>query len=125
MRTQVVSGLMLAGSMAWFGSAHADGLRCGTKLLSDGDSMYEVRNHCGAPEQAVQRTELRTVSRWVDGPCTYPGQVRCGGFVQYTVEVQVDEWLYDFGPHQLIRNVVFESGRLIRVTTGGYGQKQS
>ncbi|HEY6881703.1 MAG TPA: DUF2845 domain-containing protein [Polyangiales bacterium] len=125
MRTRLVSGLMVSGLMAWSASTYADGMRCGTKLVSDGDSMYEVRNACGNPDQAVQRTELRTVSRWVDGPCIYPGQVRCGSYVQTTIEVQVDEWLYDFGTHEFIRNLVFESGRLIRVTTGSYGRKQT
>jgi hypothetical protein len=117
----LVYGLLL--SLALTGSAAADGMRCGTRLVSDGDTTYQVRNLCGAPDQAVQRTELRTVSQWVDGPCLYRGQVRCGSMVQYTVQVQVDEWLYDFGPHQLLRTLVFEDGRLIRLVTGGYGQK--
>lgn len=117
--------LLLSGLSSLLGDApaHADGTRCGSKLISDGDTMYEVRNVCGAPDQAVMRIEQRTVSRWVDGPCLYRGQVRCGNMVQYTVDVQVDEWLYDFGTTQLLRNMVFESGRLVRVYTGGYGQK--
>jgi hypothetical protein len=104
--------------------AHADGMRCGTKLVSDGDSPYQVRNICGAPDQAQTRVELRTINQWVDGPCLYRGQVRCGQMVQYTIQVQVDEWLYDFGTTQLIRNLVFENGRLIRLYTGGYGVKE-
>ncbi len=115
------SGLLLWLSLA--GLAHADGMYCGNKLVSDGDSPYAVRNLCGTPDQAVQRTELRTVQQWVDGPCLYRGQVRCGQMVQYTVEVHIDEWLYDFGTNQLIRNLVFENGRLVRLYTGGYGQK--
>jgi Protein of unknown function (DUF2845) len=123
-----IGAVLLSGALALAvslgaASAHADGMRCGTKLVSDGDTMYEVRNVCGAPDQAVQRMEQRTVSRWVDGPCLYRGQVRCGNLVQYTVDVQVDEWLYDFGSHQLLRNLVFEGGRLVRMYTGGYGQK--
>jgi hypothetical protein len=120
-----VTGLGLLGSLSLAGSAHADGMRCGTKLVSDGDTPYEVRNICGSPDQALQRTELRTVNHWVDGPCQSRGQVRCGQMVQYTVEVQIDEWLYDFGPTQFIRNLVFENGRLIRLYTGSYGVKQT
>lgn len=118
-----IAGLGMLLSLA--APAYADGMRCGTKLVSDGDSPYQVRNVCGNPDQAVSRVELRTVSQWVDGPCLYRGQVRCGQMVQYTIQVQVDEWLYDFGPTQFIRNLVFEDGRLIRLYTGAYGQKQT
>jgi hypothetical protein len=102
--------------------AQADGMRCGTKLISDGDTAYQVQTRCGKPDQITQRTEKRTVSRWVEVPCSTG---RCGTLIQDTIDVQVEEWLYDFGPQQLIRTVVFEAGHLIRVVTGGYGIKES
>jgi len=104
--------------------ARADGMRCGSRLVSDGDSMLEVRNICGAPDQATQRTEMRLMRRWVDTPC-YPGSSgRCGYMEEYAVPVVLDEWMYDFGPKVLIRTLTFESGRLIRLATGGYGSKE-
>jgi hypothetical protein len=125
MRARIAVWSLVTSLLSLAGSAHADGMRCGTKLVSDGDSPYQVRSLCGAPDQAQQRTELRTINQWVDGPCLYRGQVRCGQVVQYTIQVQVDEWLYDFGPHELIRNLVFENGHLIRLYTGSYGVKQT
>jgi hypothetical protein len=120
-------GAVPMGSASLFGvsRARADGMRCGSKLVSDGDSMLEVRNICGAPDQATQRVEMRVMRRWVDAPC-YPGrsEPRCGYMEEYAVPVVLDEWLYDFGPQVLIRTVTFESGRLIRLTTGGYGNKE-
>lgn len=100
--------------------AHADGMRCGTKLVSDGDTLYDVLSRCGEPKFRLHRVELRTVRSWVSTPCTAAG-TQCGRMVERTVEVQIDEWTYDFGPTQFIRYVTFEDGRLLRVESGAYG----
>jgi hypothetical protein len=105
--------------------AHADGMRCGTQLVSDGDPMYEVRNLCGAPDQASQRTERRFVSRVVQNLC-YDNRGKayaCTTVIQEAIEVVLDEWFYDFGRAVLVRTVIFEGGRLVKVVTGGYGTK--
>jgi hypothetical protein len=119
-------GLLLSalGAFGPVATAYADGMRCGTRLVSDGDSLYEVRERCGDPEAARQRTELRTVRQYIDGPCFQDrGVLRCGQVVERVIEVVIDEWTYDFGPHQLIRHLTFEQGRLLRVGTGSYGTK--
>jgi len=107
-------------------SAHAD-TRCEGKLVSEGDPQYQVRNLCGSPDQTSQRVEVRTVRRWVEGRCqmTPRGPV-CGAgyFEEVAVQVVVEDWIYDLGPHNLIRFLTFEQGRLIRITTGGYGTKE-
>lgn len=107
--------------------AHADGMRCGNRLISDGDLMYEVKNVCGVPDQATQRTERRIVSRAVQGTCYTPrGQAYlCTTVVQEAVEVVLDEWYYDFGRSVLVKTVTFESGRLVRIVTGSYGTKDT
>lgn len=114
----LVFGLLVASAV------RADGMRCGGKLVSDGDTMLEVKNLCGAPHQAIQRVEMRTVRRWVDAPCTQgPGGVRCGYMEEQSVPVVLDEWTYDFGEHVLVRHLTFEAGRLIHLATGGYGSR--
>lgn len=104
--------------------AFADGMRCGTRLISDGDPMYQVRSICGTPDAQSHRIEMRTVRQWVSTPCL-PHQMvgRCGYFTEITVQVNVDEWTYDFGPQQFIRTLLFEEQKLARITTGGYGIK--
>lgn len=110
-------------SLALFApAARAEGMRCGSRLVSDGDPMDRVRDVCGAPNAMRQRTELRTVKRYVSAPCVQDrGGVRCGYVEEQTVQVVIDEWTYDFGPSTLVRYVTFEQGQLLRVTTGGYG----
>ncbi|MEY4512141.1 MAG: hypothetical protein RLZZ450_4263 [Pseudomonadota bacterium] len=107
--------------------AQADGMRCGNRLISDGDLMYEVKNVCGVPDQATQRTERRIVSRVVQSTCYDPrGQAYlCTTVVQEAIEVLLDEWYYDFGRSVLVRTVTFEGGRLVRVVTGSYGTKDT
>ena len=125
-RPSVRSLSLLLALLGWIAAApaHADGMRCGNRLVSDGDLTAEVRSRCGAPDAANQRVELRTVRRYVDGPCFNDrGTVRCGHVEERTIEVIIDEWMYDFGPHALVRYLTFEQGRLVRTATGGYGTK--
>jgi Protein of unknown function (DUF2845) len=118
---------LLAACCAWAaGTAHADGMRCGSRLVSEGDYLYEVRERCGEPDAASQRVELRTVRSFVNGPCYQEqGQVRCGRMVERTIEVVIDEWVYDRGEHKFVRYLTFEQGRLFHVRTGRYGSKDS
>jgi hypothetical protein len=105
-------------------SAEADAIRCGRKLVSDGDTLYEVRARCGDPDQQIHRVELRTVRQWVGGPCIGNDPRQCGRYLERTIEVTIDELTYDFGPHQFINYLTFEQGRLISIVSGQRGVKQ-
>jgi hypothetical protein len=122
----VLLGALALSCLGPLPRVHADGMRCGTRLVSDGDPMMEVRNVCGEPDQAVQRVERRVVSRWIQTTCVDARgrSFACGQMVQDSIEVVVDEWMYDFGPRAFVRTVVFEGGRLVRIVTGGYGTKE-
>ena len=109
-------------AVAWLGAASAQAdTRCQGKLVTEGDQQYKVLNLCGTPDQTMQRVELRTVRNTVMVPC---GSGFCSRVVEQTVQVTVDDWVYDLGPSALIRFLTFEQGQLIRITTGGYGTKE-
>lgn len=36
-------------------------------------------------------------------------------------EVQIEEWIYDFGPHRLVQQIVFLNGVAIKINDLGYG----
>src|SRR5688572_17246274 len=57
--------------------AAADGMRCGTRLVSSGDSTYAVRSRCGDPQDATRRVETRTERRRVRVPCGRNGEAQC------------------------------------------------
>ena len=102
-------------------AAHADfGLRCGTRLVSVGDSSFQVKSLCGTPDDVQQRTEVRTVRRAVSVPCSVG---YCQSMVEDTIQVQIEEWTYDFGPQRFIQFLTFANGKLQVVTSGPYGRK--
>lgn len=105
--------------LAVAGSAAADdgrgrsesGFRCDSgQLVSRGDAMLAVEAACGAPDAVNQWTETRSVVRWLHDATGPRREVR-------TVEVQIDEWLYDRGPTRFTRAVRFENGRVAHIGT--------
>ncbi len=85
-----------------------------------GDRSYAVKNRCGAPDDISTRVEHRKVrvkvGRWINGTLVNVMEER-------EVEIPIEEWTYDMGPTAFIRYVVFESGVVVDVKTGGYGRK--
>ena len=66
-----------------------------------------MRERCGEPFWADRYTNVEIIGR--DGP------------VEHQREVQFDVWYYNFGPRQLMRQLVFRDGLLEREQTLGYG----
>jgi hypothetical protein len=95
------------------------GFRCGTgRLVGEGDPTYEVQRRCGDPDFVDSRQEERTVRRTV---WTQVNGVSVAHEEYVTITVLVDEWTYDLGPHRLIRHLIFEQDRLVKVWTGSRG----
>jgi hypothetical protein len=93
--------------------ANADGMRCGSRLVSDGATRSEVRRFCGEPSDVVTRTILRRPYYDFHGRLTY--------FGDGLVEVPVEVWTYNFGPYKLMRRIRFVDGVLEEIETLGYG----
>jgi hypothetical protein len=105
-------------------SARADSLACNGRIVSTGDSRYEVKAVCGEPDDASQRVEYRTLRGRVAGPCRrVDGKITCSETREQVIEVVIDEWIYDFGRNRFIEYLTFEQGKLLSVRTGSYGQK--
>lgn len=112
MRTALLIGLAaLAGALA--APAHADGMRCGGRLIRDGDARAEVRAFCGEPADVQTRTILRRPVYNFQGRLVYSGDG--------LVEIPVETWTYNFGPNKLMRRVRFIDGIVEEVETLGYG----
>lgn len=112
MRIPLLIGLAaLAGMLA--APAHADGMRCGGRLIRDGDARAEVRAFCGEPADVQTRTILRRPVYNFRGRLVYSGDG--------LVEIPVETWTYNFGPNKLMRRVRFVDGIVDEVETLGYG----
>ena len=118
-----VAALVVLGLGLVAATAGAEGMRCGNRLISTGDSTYEVRSRCGEPADATRRTETRTERRRVRVACAN-GEARCDREQEVSAEVVVDEWTYDFGPQRFVHYLTFLDGKLARVATGSYGSER-
>ena len=102
--------------------ARADGMRCGQRLISSGDSLYRVRSVCGEPDDAQRRVVTKTERRKVRAPCTHDrAGSQCSRTDEVSIDVVLDEWVYDLGENRFVRYLTFVDGRLDAVTTGSYG----
>ncbi len=81
-------------------SMQAYALRCGNSLVTEGMSRHEVRKRCGNPDDSYTRYE--TVYR------------RTAGDEAVAYEVEINEWIYEFGSQTLDRRLIFINGYLFK-----------
>jgi Protein of unknown function (DUF2845) len=119
------SGAGLAACLLVGRAARADGMYCGSRLISVGDTLYQVRSVCGEPDDAQHRVETRTVRHRVRVPCerNQRRSGQCETTVERSTDVVIDEWTYDWGRQRFIRYLTFLDGRLAGVQTGSYGSR--
>jgi hypothetical protein len=84
--------------------------RCGTRVITRGDHATKLLQYCGQPESVDTRYAERSVT-------TRFGRVIPG----YREEVKIEEWVYNFGPRQLLRIVRLENDIVANIDTRGYG----
>ena len=112
----VTVALLVTSTSAW-------AFRCGRKIVKENMHEIEVIRACGQPTTsrhlgyALRGTYIPIKSGVGPGVSVnrYPGY---GHFVE---EVQVTEYVYNFGPRKFMRRLVFEGGILARIETLGYG----
>ena len=109
----LVSASLGALLLAVAGTASADNMRCGNKLLGNGDPRAKVRQFCGEPTDVQTRSILRRPIFNFGGRILTYGD----GYVEVPVEI----WTYNFGPYKLMRQVRFVDGIVEEIETLGYG----
>ena len=107
-------GALLAVTLA---ATPAYAFRCGSRLVSEGDTRGEVRAKCGEPAEVEQRSIWRQPVVWLHGR---PYQLS-----NDQIEIPVESWVYNLGPNKLMRRVRFEDGRVVEIETLGYGYRES
>lgn len=99
--------LLLVASLAP-ALAAADTMRCGSRLISDGDTLEKVLQYCGEPA-AKSRTYIVRQPRYESGGREYS--------FAGEEEVAVDLWTYDFGPGKLLRRVRIVADKVESIET--------
>jgi hypothetical protein len=93
-------------------------LKCGTRLVSIGDTTAEVLEKCGEPDQVERREEGQDT--WISQYFDYEEErFKAPRLVKGPIQVEI--WTYDFGATRLIRYLLFENDELIRIETGEKG----
>ena len=94
--------------------ALANTMRCGTHVIGDGATRSEVAAKCGEPDEVVtMRSVFRRPVLWTNGRPYFIGE-------NY-IEIPVESWIYNLGPNNLMRKVIFEGGNVVEIETLGYG----
>jgi hypothetical protein len=113
MKKAISRTALMAASLVLSGPAVADSMRCGSKLMTDGDPSNKVLAYCGEPAAIERREILR------------PWGYHRGVTVHSNYEVSVELWTYNFGPNKLMYRLRFEDGLLVDVDTLGHGYHAS
>jgi hypothetical protein len=106
-----VLALLFAG-IALPSIAGADAMRCGSKLINEGDTQDKVLQYCGEPTEQ-SRTYIVRKPRFEVGGQEYS--------FNGEEEVPVDLWTYDFGPNKLMRRVRMVAGKVESIETLEHG----
>ena len=114
MKAQLRVPCLAVLATALLGPVPADAtLRCGTKLIVEGDRKIDVLAHCGEPtliEQpaAVGRAAPRVgIHGRVSAAVVAPGSM--------------ETWTYNFGPRRFMQLIRFNHGRVVEITSLGHG----
>ncbi len=110
MKKSVLALFALAAALAWAEPAAADSFRCGSKLMTDGDSVDKVAALCGPPTSIEHRDIVRPYYFY-----------RSSIPIHTSYEVSVEYWTYNLGPNKLMRRLRFEDGLLVDVETLSHG----
>ena len=104
-------------------STSAFGFRCGRKLVIENMHEVQVLKACGAPTSSrhlgyATRGSYIPVRRSISSGVTTE---YFQGVGQYTQEVALTEYVYNFGPRKFMQRLIFEAGILVKIETIGYG----
>jgi hypothetical protein len=112
-KTRFLSPMVAVALLAAAPLCMADSMRCGSKLIVEGDTAGMLRNRCGEPVAISRRALLRPAVVWINGRRVHVGHG--------AVEVPVETWEYNFGPRRLMQRVRLEDGLVVAIDTLGYG----
>jgi hypothetical protein len=88
--------------------------RCGSKIVTEGDTRDEVASKCGEPTDVITlQSVFRRPTIWIHGRPHFIGSD--------FIEVPVENWIYNLGPNKLMRQIRFEGGVVAEIKTLGYG----
>jgi len=122
--SKILAIFFLTAMMVLDSAATAFAFRCGTRLVSEGDTRAEVAQKCGQPDYIDSWEEARfsrdfRVERPYDPRTRSYRSYREPFLVEETVKIDV--WTYNLGSTRFTRYLTFENGILAEISTGQKG----
>ena len=111
------------------GQIHAASLRCGVRIITEGDYKDRVLAECGAPDQ-VETWEEEQDYRFQRNPAYYgiydnydygPSVTEPGKPFRVKKMVVVEVWIYNHGPTRFTDHLRLENGIVTEIISGDYG----
>ena len=121
--------LLIILSIPSISDARISSLRCGSRLITEGDFKAKVLAECGKPDYVELREEER-VYRFRRHPSyygyydNYEYQREGYGYgAPYRIKelVIIEEWTYNHGPSRFMDHLILENGIVVDITSGDYG----
>jgi hypothetical protein len=101
--------------------ANATSLRCGTRLITEGDFKAKVLAQCGEPDHVEVREEERVFRYYrthAEKYRYYENYLEPGYIKELVV---IEEWTYNHGRYRFMDHVRFENGRVRNIESGDWG----
>ena len=117
--------LLITLSVLILTDARASSIRCGVRLITEGDHKAKVLAECGKPDYVELREEER-VYRFSRHP-NYDnyeyerGDYGDGGPYRIKELVIIEEWTYNHGRSRFMDHLTLENGVVVDITSGDYG----
>jgi len=109
MHARSLSILIIVFTILWSLPSYA--FYCGNKLVSEGDSAAEILLKCGEPTRKEVHHEKIIYGKHSDS--------------EHRVTVNVEQWIYNFGPLKWLYSLTLRNGKLVSIDTLGYGYRES
>jgi hypothetical protein len=114
--------MLLLFILAGVSTASAQAMRCGSRLISEGDPGDKVVSECGPPTSVDSWEEERYDYFDRLPPANrYREFERYGNAYRVRVFIRVEIWTYNYGPSRFLDYVRLENGIVRKVYSGGYG----
>ena len=121
--------LSLMLSIPMLTDARVSSLRCGARLITEGDYKARVLAECGEPDH-VEVWEEERVYGFRHHPSYYgnydnyeygPSGHRYGTPYRVKKLVIIEEWTYNHGPGRFLNHLRLENGVVVDIASGDYG----
>ncbi len=113
--------ILILFSIMMLTNAYAYSMRCGVRLITEGDPKTKVLNECGEPDH-VEVWEEERIYKYLYKPSD--GHRYRDDYLEprYVKEhIIVEEWIYNHGRYRFMDHIRFENGRVRRIESGDYG----